>query len=65
VHTYGMVTGMINCGLALGAIVGPIGGGAAIQSVGYPWTMTIIGFAQLFIVSKNNYLSIIVQYYFL
>jgi len=50
-----MVTGMINCGLALGAIVGPIGSGAAIQSVGFPWTMTILGFAQLFIVSKIIY----------
>ena len=39
-NTYGMVTGMSNGGLALGATLGPIVGGALIDAVGYPWTAT-------------------------
>ena len=39
-NTYGMVTGMSNGGLALGATLGPIVGGALVDVVGYPWMVT-------------------------
>ena len=35
-----MVTGMSNGGLALGATLGPIVGGALVDVVGYPWMVT-------------------------
>ncbi|KAF6041561.1 hypothetical protein EB796_000131 [Bugula neritina] len=50
-HTYGMIAGMINCAQGLGSIVGPVGGGAIYEALGFPWMMTIIGFIQLGVVA--------------
>jgi len=46
-----MIAGMINCAQGLGSIVGPVGGGAIYEALGFPWMMTIIGFIQLGVVS--------------
>ena len=44
VHTYGMITGMINSGLALGSMIGPILGGAITQVTDFPNTLTVMAF---------------------
>ena len=46
-----MVTGMSNGGHALGATLGPILGGALIDTVGYPWTTTGLAFLAWLMVS--------------
>ena len=50
-NTYGMVTGMSNGGIALGATLGPILEGAHIDAIGYPWTATgLVFFAWLMVI---------------
>ena len=49
-----MVTGMSNGGLALGATLGPIVGGALIDAVGYPWTATSWTFLAWLMVSVRG-----------
>jgi len=44
IHTYGMVAGMVNSAQGLGSIVGPIAGGAVVESIGFPWAMSVIAF---------------------
>ena len=54
VHTYGMVTGLINCGLSLGATIGPFMGGVITDALGYVWFLTILSFGCLAMVSSIN-----------
>ncbi|KAF6022353.1 hypothetical protein EB796_019341 [Bugula neritina] len=42
IQTYGMVTGLLNGGLGLGAMVGPIMSGAVTDTTDYTWTLTIL-----------------------
>ena len=51
-HTYGMVAGLFNSGLALGATTGPISVGAIIDALDFTWAQTILGFADLTMVSN-------------
>jgi len=54
VHTYGMIAGMVNCAQGLGSIVGPVGGGAIYEALGFPWLVTIFGFLQFSLVSIDS-----------
>ncbi|KAF6022349.1 SLC18B1 [Bugula neritina] len=54
IQTYGMVTGLLNGGLGLGAMVGPIMSGAVTDATDFTWTLTVlsgIGLAMLIIMS--------------
>ena len=50
--TYAMISGMINFGWAVGAMVGPVGCGALTQALGFPWALTISVFINLLLVSS-------------
>ena len=52
-NTYGMVVGMVNSGISLGNTLGPTIGGAITDALDYSWTMTIISFATLLMVSVH------------
>jgi len=39
---YGMVTGLLNGGLGLGAMVGPIMSGAVTDATDFTWTLTVL-----------------------
>jgi len=41
IQTYGMVTGLLNGGLGLGAMVGPIMSGAITDATDFTWAMTV------------------------
>ncbi|XP_067945329.1 MFS-type transporter SLC18B1-like [Watersipora subatra] len=41
-HTYGLLTGLMNSGLCLGSTLGPIMSGVIIDNIGFPWTQTVI-----------------------
>ena len=51
-----MVTGLINSGISLGAMTGPLLSGIIIDALSYVWTLTILAFAYLLMVS--NFLQI-------
>ncbi|KAF6022350.1 hypothetical protein EB796_019338 [Bugula neritina] len=42
IQTYGMVTGLLNGGLGLGAMVGPIMSGAVTDAADFTWVLTIL-----------------------
>jgi len=48
---YGMVTGLLNGGLGLGAMVGPIMSGAVTDATDFTWTLTVLSFLDMLIVS--------------
>ena len=50
-HAYGMVTGLVNSGISLGAMTGPLLSGIIIDALSYVWTSTILAFAYLSMVS--------------
>ncbi|XP_067944141.1 MFS-type transporter SLC18B1-like isoform X2 [Watersipora subatra] len=41
-HTYGMLTGLMNSGLCLGSTLCPILSGVIIDNIGFEWTQTVI-----------------------
>ena len=53
VHTYGMITGLINSGISLGSTIGPVLSGAIIHVTDFSWSMTVIGFLALLMVCKK------------
>ncbi|XP_067941339.1 MFS-type transporter SLC18B1-like isoform X1 [Watersipora subatra] len=44
-HTYGMITGLLNGAMSLGSTVGPVISGAIIDAQGFGWTTTYLAFA--------------------
>ena len=52
-HTYGMVSGLLTCGFAFGAMTGPVIGGALTDLLDFAWMTTILGFVSLFMVSAE------------
>ncbi|XP_067943729.1 MFS-type transporter SLC18B1-like isoform X2 [Watersipora subatra] len=44
-HTYGIVTGLVNSALSLGSTVGPVISGVIIEGAGFGWTTTYLAFA--------------------
>ena len=46
-----MVAGLINSGISLGAMTGPLLSGIIIDALSYVWTLTILAFAYLLMVS--------------
>ncbi|XP_067943732.1 MFS-type transporter SLC18B1-like [Watersipora subatra] len=44
-HTYGMVTGLVNGALSLGSTIGPVISGVIIEGTGFGWTTTYLAFA--------------------
>lgn len=50
-----MVTGMVNSGVILGAMVGPLLGGAITEQLGFPWTMTVMAGFSLTMVSGEHF----------
>ncbi|XP_067943441.1 MFS-type transporter SLC18B1-like [Watersipora subatra] len=44
-HTYGMVTGLVNSAMSLGSTVGPVVSGIIIEDKGFGWTTTYLAFA--------------------
>lgn len=53
-HTYDMITGYFHAGRGMGAIVGPLAGGALTENFGLPWATTILTFINTGFVSKIN-----------
>ena len=53
-HTYGMVTGLLNSGISLGAAAGPFLTGVLTDALDYPWTQTILAFMSLFMVGNTS-----------
>ncbi|KAF6033557.1 hypothetical protein EB796_008130 [Bugula neritina] len=51
IQTYGMVTGLLNGGLGLGAMVGPIMSGAVTDAADFTWTLTVLSFLDMLICS--------------
>ncbi|KAF6033674.1 hypothetical protein EB796_008017 [Bugula neritina] len=51
IQTYGMVTGLLNGGLGLGAMVGPIMSGAVTDATDFTWTLTVLSFLDMLILS--------------
>ncbi|KAF6022356.1 hypothetical protein EB796_019344 [Bugula neritina] len=51
IQTYGMVTGLLNGGLGLGAMVGPIMAGAVTDATDFTWTLTVLSFLDMLILS--------------
>ncbi|XP_067944344.1 MFS-type transporter SLC18B1-like [Watersipora subatra] len=41
-HTYGLLTGLMNSGLCLGSTLGPILSGVVVDNFGFEWTQTVI-----------------------
>ncbi|XP_067945331.1 MFS-type transporter SLC18B1-like [Watersipora subatra] len=41
-HTYGLLTGLMNSGLCLGSTVGPILSGVIVDNFGFEWTQTVV-----------------------
>ena len=55
-----MVAGFVNSGISLGAMTGPLLSGVIIDALSYVWTLTILAFAYLLMVSillRNFHLS--------
>uniref|UniRef100_A0A915EMB7 Major facilitator superfamily (MFS) profile domain-containing protein n=1 Tax=Ditylenchus dipsaci TaxID=166011 RepID=A0A915EMB7_9BILA len=51
-QTYGCVSGVFQSAFAFGAFIGPTLGGLSVQSIGFPWTTTIIaGINLIFIIT--------------
>ena len=50
VHTYGTVTGLINFGLSLGSLTGPVVSGVITDALDFSWTLTVLAFACAFMV---------------
>ncbi|XP_067949129.1 uncharacterized protein [Watersipora subatra] len=46
-HTYGMITGLLNSGWGLGSTVGPVISGAVIDAQSFGWMLTYLGFCDL------------------
>ena len=46
-----MVAGFVNSGISLGAMTGPLLSGVIIDALSYVWTLTILAFAYLLMVS--------------
>jgi len=42
IQTYGMVTGLLNGGLAFGAMVGPVVSGAITDTTDFTWALTVL-----------------------
>ncbi|XP_067943731.1 MFS-type transporter SLC18B1-like [Watersipora subatra] len=61
-HTYGMVTGLVNGAMSLGSTVGPVISGVIIESTGFGWTTTYLAFTNfvlaLFIGCYSIYMRI-------
>ncbi|KAF6033559.1 hypothetical protein EB796_008132 [Bugula neritina] len=51
IHTYGMVAGLLNGGVGLGAMVGPIMSGAVTDATDFTWTLTVLSFLDMLILS--------------
>ena len=49
-RTFGIITGMINAGLGLGSMIGPMLGGVLMESIGYGWLVTVISSAFIIMV---------------
>ena len=49
--TFGIVTGMINAGLGLGSMLGPVLGGVLVESIGYVWLATAVSASIIIMVS--------------
>ena len=58
-----MVAGLYNGGLALGATTGPISVGGIIDALDFPWAQTVLGFADLTMVSNSTWEGEIIDYY--
>ena len=50
-HTYGMVTGLITCGISLGSTTGPLLSGIITDALDFVWSLTIMSFGCLLTVS--------------
>ena len=53
-HTYGMISGMIICGMSLGSTTGPIIGGAITDALDFTWVGTILAGVNSTMVSYLN-----------
>lgn len=51
-HTYGMISGLTNCGVSLGSTVGPPLTGLITDKFGFQWAATYIPMCYLFMVSR-------------
>jgi len=56
IQTYGMVTGLLNGGLGLGVMVGPIMSGAVTDATDFTWTLTVLSFLDMLVVSRRKLL---------
>ena len=58
-QTYGIVAGLVNCGLSFGSATGPIIAGGIMDLLDYSWTLTATSLLAAFMVSsvKINWLS--------
>jgi len=54
-----MIAGMISCAQGLGSIVGPVAGGAIVESIGFPWAMSVIAFLYFGMVKYINIIQIL------
>ena len=50
VHTYGTVAGLINFGLSLGRLTGPVVSGMITDGLDFSWTLTVLSFLSAFMV---------------